>query len=82
MKFAIKDFCGKCDQVLSGKLHFLCSDCQVLLVMIFEQFIPNNTCIDREKAAVFITHCMRWTHLPIKNRFFSQKADTEKSKLV
>ena len=45
----------------------------MLLVMIFEQFIPNITCIDREKAAVFITHCMRSTHLPIKNKSFSQK---------
>ena len=25
MKFIIKDFLSKCDQILNGKLHFLCS---------------------------------------------------------
>ena len=25
MKFSIKDFFSKCDQILNGKLHFLCS---------------------------------------------------------
>ena len=24
-KFSIKDFFSKCDQILNGKLHFLCS---------------------------------------------------------
>ena len=26
MKFSIKDFFGKCDQILNGKFHFLCSE--------------------------------------------------------
>ena len=26
MKFSIKDFFSKCDQILNGKIHFLCSD--------------------------------------------------------
>ena len=26
-KFSIKDFFSKCDQILNGKLHFMCSDC-------------------------------------------------------
>ena len=26
-KFSIKDFFSKCDQILNGKLHFLCSAC-------------------------------------------------------
>ena len=24
MKFSIKDFFSKCDQILNGKLHFMC----------------------------------------------------------
>ena len=26
MTFSIKDFFSKCDQILNGKVHFLCSD--------------------------------------------------------
>ena len=26
MKFSIKDFFSKCDQILNGKLHFFCSN--------------------------------------------------------
>ena len=30
MKFSIKDFFSKCDQILNGKLHFFCAVCTIL----------------------------------------------------
>ena len=42
MKFSIKDFFSKCDQVLNGKLHFLCSGSFFLQRQTLTGSLQNN----------------------------------------
>ena len=42
MKFSIKDFFSKCDQILNGKLHFLCSASGSLHNLLACSYIPSS----------------------------------------
>ena len=50
-KFSIKDFFSKCDQILNGKLHFLCSACIHLFLVkhldIYQIFRPKVLCFKK-----------------------------------
>ena len=37
MKFCMKDFFSKCDQILNGKLHFFCALKEVLSMKCYSQ---------------------------------------------
>ena len=48
MKFSIKDFFSKCDQILNGKLHFLCSEIYIHAIYYVKIFLLAF-CIERKR---------------------------------
>ena len=60
MKFSVKDFFSKCDQILNGKLHFSCSDEDWELDSIFKLGVGSGLAELTELATVEFELAFTW----------------------